>query len=118
MHRHKMLNRGFFLKVTRRHSFALLHMDPKPVQVLFFIASYVRNLSRQCLNFIPTRDRETHLRVKFKDGSVGINLLMDDQEVLRLLRALFGERHLSKCITAVCVECTRECRCVYLRLCL
>lgn len=76
MHRYKMLNRGFFLKVTRRHSFsfALLHMDPKSVQVLFFIASSVRSLNRQCLNFIPTRDRETHSRMKFKDGNVGIKL--------------------------------------------
>ena len=63
-------------------------MDPKPVQVLFFIASSVRSL-----NFIPTRDRETHSRMKFKDGNVDIKLQMDDQKVLRLLRALFGERH-------------------------
>lgn len=74
MHRHKILNRGFFLKVTRRHSFALLHMDPKPVQVLLFIATYVKNLSRQCLNFISTRDRETHSRMEFKNGRVDIKL--------------------------------------------
>ena len=64
-------------------------MDPKPVQVLFFIASSVRSL-----NFIPTRDRETHSRMKFKNGNVGIKLQIDDQKVLRLRRALFGERHL------------------------
>lgn len=50
--------------------------------------------------------------MKFKDGNMGIKLQMDDQEVLSLLSALFGERHVCKmkeldCQVYYCSVCAR-----------